>query len=59
MQINAYVLRRTENASRVLVLQNEGKTPRVRPRRGWDCYIEVDLNFDGRAWIGFIWPCLE
>jgi hypothetical protein len=36
MQINAYVLGRTENANRAWVLQNKGKRPRERPRRRWD-----------------------
>jgi hypothetical protein len=45
----------TRSANRRLVLRQE---TRVRLKRGWDDGIEVNLNFDGRAWIGLIWLCL-
>jgi hypothetical protein len=45
-------------AYRVLVEKSEGKRPLGRPKRRWECGIEMDLTeigWGGGAWSGFIW----
>jgi len=43
------------SACRVLVGKPEEKLPLGGIRRRWENYIKVELMYDCRAWIGFIW----
>jgi hypothetical protein len=43
------------SAFRVLVGKPEEKRPLGGIRRRWETNIKMDLMYDCRAWIGFIW----